>query len=57
MLLARYPEDMNQFATAWRTIWEVAGIVIITMLCQHRVGSVYHDATIPIQASEVLIWS
>ena len=40
MLLARYPEDIDQFATAWRTIWEVAGTVIITMLWQHRVDSV-----------------
>lgn len=56
ILLARYPEDIGQFATAWRTIWEVAGTVIITMLWQHRVDSVFCSATITMQASDALIW-
>ena len=56
MLLARYPEDVDQFATAWRTIWEVAGTIIITMLWQHRVDCVFSNANILMHASEALIW-
>lgn len=56
-LLARYPEDIDLFATAWRTIWEVAVTVIITMLWQLRVDRIFNNALIPIQASETLIWN
>ena len=52
----RDPEDIDQFATAWRTIWEVAGTIIITMLWQHRVDSVFRNVNVPLQASEALIW-
>ena len=56
-MLAYYPEDVDQFATAWRTIWEVAGTVIITMLWQQRVNRVFHNANLTMQASEALIWA
>ena len=63
-MLAYYPEDVDQFATAWHTIWEVAGTIIITMLWQHRVDSglqikaslACSNVNIPLQASEALIW-
>ncbi|CAH0517697.1 unnamed protein product [Peronospora belbahrii] len=56
MLVARYPDEIDQFATAWKTIWEVAGTVIITMLWQHRVDNMSRHENIPMQASEALIW-
>ena len=48
--------ENKQVANAIPLVWEVLRIIILTMLWQHRVDSVFHNATTSVQESEALIW-